>query len=122
MKSNAIFVGCLAGGLLLGAGIANAQMRVYPNGSDCNHLDGGALLSCQNQVYMQQMESGVSGMAGEPAEVPSSHIEGNEASQSDFVPGSEGTELPGAGMPTVTPTVMYDLTGPEGVRVYGPTE
>jgi len=124
MKSNAVFVAGIAGALLLGAtaGIANAQVRVYPDGSECNHLDGGALLTCQNQVYMQQMESGVSGMAGEPAEVPSSHIEGNEASQADFVPGAEGTELPDARISTGAPTVMYSLPGPEGVQVYGPTE
>jgi len=61
-------------------------------------------------------------MAADPAEVPSSHIEGNEAGQADFVPGAEGTELPGAGMPTAAPTVLYSLPGPEGTRVYIPTE
>ena len=119
MKTHAVFVGCIAGGLLLGAaaGMANAQVRAYPDGSDCNHLDGGALLTCQNQVYMQQMESGISQMA-DPAEVPSSHIEGNEAAQSDFVPGAEGTELP----TNYVPAPLYSLEGPEGTRVYGPTE
>jgi hypothetical protein len=120
-KFQTIFVAGVAGGLLLGASVANAQMRAYPDGSDCNHLDGGALLACQNQVYMQQMESGVSQMA-DPAEVPSSHIEGNEAGQSDFVPGAEGTALPEAGLPTAAPLLLYGLPGPEGVRVYGPTE
>ena len=123
MKSHAIF-SAAAGGLLLStyAGMANAQVRVYPDGSDCAHLHGGALLSCQNQVYIQQMESGVSQMQGEPADVPSSHIEGNEAGQSDFVPGAEGTEPPSAYYPSVAPTVSYGLPGPEGTRVYGATE
>ena len=121
MKSNAMFISGLAGGLLLGAtaGIANAQVRIYPDGNDCAHLDGGALLTCQNQVYMQQMESGMSSMAGEPAEVQSSHIEGNEAGQSDFVPGAEGTEPPA----TYAPGPVYStLPGPEGTRVYIRTE
>jgi hypothetical protein len=68
------------------------------------------------------MESGISGMAADPAEVPSSHIEGNEASQPDFVPGAEGTEPPGAGMPAAAPSVTYSLPGPEGTRIYIPTE
>ena len=124
MKSNAIFFAGIAGGLLLGAyaGTASAQVRIYPDGSDCNHLDGGALLTCQNQVYTQQMESGVSSMAADPSEVQRSHIEGNEAGQSDFVPGAEGTELPGAGMPATAPTTYYSLPGPEGTQVYVPTE
>jgi hypothetical protein len=119
MKSQAIFVAGFAGALMLGAfaGTSSAQVRAYPDGSDCNHLDGGALLTCQNQVYMQQMESGISQMA-DPAEVPSSHIEGNEAAQSDFVPGAEGTEPP----TNYVPAPLYSLEGPEGVRVYGPTE
>ncbi len=121
MKAHAIFTG-IAGALLLTtmAGSAFAQMRIYPDGSECNALTGGALVTCQNQVYSQQLESGISGMAADPAEVQSSHIEGNEAGQADFVPGAEGTELPG--MPMVAPTVLYSLEGPEGVRVYGPTE
>ena len=122
MKTHAIFI-AVAGGLLLSAsaGIANAQVRAYPDASVCNHLDGGALLSCQNQVYSEQMESGLSNMAAEPGEVPSSHIEGNEAGQSDFVPGAEGTEPPSA----YAPGPVYSiLPGPEGtVRgYYGPTE
>ena len=123
-KSHAIVIAGFAGSLLLSAaaGMANAQMRIYPDGSDCAHLDGGALVQCQNQVYSAQMESGVSQMAADPAEVPSSHIEGNEAGQSDFVPGAEGTELPGVSMPTTAPTVLYGLPGPEGTTVYGPTE
>jgi hypothetical protein len=122
MRFHAIFLAGAAGGLLLGAyaGTASAQVRVYPDASACNHLDGGALLTCQNQVYTQQMESGVSNMAGEPAEVQSSHIEGNEAGQSDFVPGAEGTELPSA---AASSPVYSTLPGPEGtVRIYGPTE
>jgi hypothetical protein len=123
MKSNAMFFACIVGGLLL-AGAANAQVRTYPDASACNHLDGGALLTCQNQVYTQQMESGVSSMAADPAEVQSSHIEGNEAGQSDFVPGAEGTELPSAYAPITVPSTVYStLPGPEGtVRLYGPTE
>ncbi|WP_395019591.1 hypothetical protein [Dongia sp.] len=121
MKAHAIYTG-IAGALLLTAiaGSAQAQMRIYPDGSACNALTGGALVSCQNQVYAQQLESGISQMAADPAEVQSSHIEGNEAAQADFVPGAEGTELPG--MPTVAPTLLYSLPGPEGVQVYGPTE
>lgn len=120
MKSNAIFLACVAGGLMAGtyAGLANAQVRTYPDGSDCNHLHGGALLSCQNQVYTQQMESGMSGRAGEPAEVQSSHIDGNEAAQSDFVPGAEGTEAASS----YAEPVYSTLSGPEGTRVYIPTE
>ena len=123
MKTHAIFAG-IAGALLLTtmAGSANAQARIYPDASECNDLTGGALLSCQNHIYSQQLESGISGMAADPAEVPSSHIEGNEAGQADFVPGAEGTELPGAGMPTAAPSVLYSLPGPEGTRVYIPTE
>ena len=123
MKAHSIFTG-IAGALLLTtmAGSVNAQALIYPDASQCNDLTGGALVACQNQVYRQQLESGVSGMAADPAEVPSSHIEGNEAMQPDFVPGAEGTEPPGAGMPTAAPSVMYSLEGPEGVRVYGPTE
>ena len=124
MKTHAIFAG-MAGALLLTAmaGDANAQARVYPDGSACNHLDGGALVSCQNSVYQQQMESGISGMAADPAEVPSSHIEGNEANLPDFVPGAEGTAPPDAAMPVTAPTVIYkSLTGPEGTKVYVPTE
>ena len=119
MKSNAIFLACIAGSLVVGAyaGIANAQVRTYPDASECNHLHGGALLSCQNQVYTQQMESGLSGMVGEPAEVQSSHVEGNEAAQSDFVPGAEGTEAPSAYAPE---PVYRTLPGPEGTRVYVP--
>jgi hypothetical protein len=123
MRVHAIFTG-LAGALLLTtmAGHADAQARVYPDGSQCNHLDGGALVACQNQVYQQQMESGISGLAADPAEVPSSHIEGNEAGQSDFVPGAEGTEPPGAGMPSAAPPIVYSLPGPEGTRIAVPTE
>jgi hypothetical protein len=52
--------------------------------------------------------------------VQSSHIEGDETGQSDFVPGAEGTQLPDAYVPVLTPP--YSLEGPEGTRVYGPTE
>src|SRR5690349_685763 len=123
MKTHAIFAG-IAGALLLTtmAGSANAQARIYPDASECNELTGGALVACQNHAYSQQLESGMSNMAADPAEVPSSHIEGNEAGQADFVPGAEGTELPGAGMPTAAPIVLYSLPGPEGTRVYMPTE
>jgi len=123
MKAHAIFAG-LAGALLLTTitDSAIAQARVYPDGSECNHLDGGALVACQNQVYQQQLESGISGMTADPAEVPSSHIEGNEASQPDFVPGAEGTAPPDAGMPASAPSVMYSLPGPEGTRIIVPTE
>ncbi|GAB2177998.1 hypothetical protein [Dongia sp. agr-C8] len=123
MRTLAIFSG-IAGALLLTtmAGSACAQVRIYPDGSECNDLTGGALVTCQNQVYSQQLESGVSQMAADPAEVQSSHIDGNEAGQSDFVAGAEGTALPDAAMPTVAPTLLYGLPGPEGARVYGPTE
>ena len=98
---------------------AHAQVRTYSDASECNALTGGALLNCQNQVYIQQLESGQSQMASDPTEVPSSHIEGNEAGQADFVPGAEGTEPP----PTYyAPTTVYSLEGPEGTRIYGPTE
>ncbi len=120
MKTHAIFAG-IAGALLLTtmAGSANAQVRAYPDGAECNHLDGGALVTCQNQVYSQQLESGVSHMTADPAAVPSSHIEGNDATQPDFVPGSEGT----AETPIyAAPERVYSLEGPEGTRVYVPTE
>jgi len=122
-KAYAIYLASAAG-LLLGASspAAHAQVRTYPDASECNDLTGGALLSCQNQIYIQQLESGASQMQGEPTEVPSSHIEGNEAGQSDFVPGAEGTELPSASAPIVTPVTVYSLPGPEGTQVYGPTE
>jgi hypothetical protein len=127
MKAHAIFTGIftgIAGALLLtvAAGGAHAQARITPDASACNDLTGGALVACQNQVYREQLESGISGIAADPAEVPSSHIEGNEATLPDFVPGAEGTEPPGAGMPTAAPSVLYSLPGPEGVQVYGPTE
>jgi hypothetical protein len=123
MKTHAIFAG-IAGALVLTtmAGSADAQARLYPDASACNDLNGGALVACQNHAYSQQLESGISGMAADPAEVPSSHIEGNEAGQADFVPGAEGTELPGAGMPAAAPTVLYSLPGPEGTRSTIPTE
>lgn len=123
MKAHAIFAG-FAGALLLTTvtDSANAQAKYYPDGTNCSLLSDAELVQCQNQIYARQLESGVSQQMGEPAEVPSSHIEGNEAGQSDFVPGAEGTELPGAGMPTAAPSVMYSLPGPEGTRVYGPTE
>jgi phage tail sheath protein FI len=122
MKLHAIFAG-MAGALLVTtiAGGANAQARYYPDGTNCSLLSDAELVPCQNQIYARQLESGVSQMEADPAEVQSSHIEGNEAGQSDFVPGSEGTEPPSAFGP-VTPTVPYGLPGPEGTRVYGPTE
>jgi len=123
MKAHAIFAG-IAGALLLTtmAGSANAQARITPDGSACNHLDGGALVACQNQVYQQQMDSGISGMEADPAEIPSSHIEGNEADLPDYVPGAEGTPPPDASMPAAAPSVTYSLPGPEGTQVYVPTE
>ena len=68
MKTHAIFAG-IAGALLLTtmAGSANAQARIYPDASECNDLTGGALLSCQNHIYSQQLESGISGMAADKA-------------------------------------------------------
>ena len=125
MKAHAIFIG-ITGALLLStvAGGAYAQARIYPDGSDCNDLTGGALLACQNQVYAQQMESGISQEVA-PAEVPSSHIEGTDAAKPDFVPGAEGTAPPSAwSTPANTPSVIYRaLPGPEGtVRISGPTE
>jgi hypothetical protein len=122
MKAHAIFIG-IAGALLLTtmAGGAAAQARVYPDASACNHLDGGALVACQNQVYRQQMESGISGMT-DPAAVPSSQIEGNEADRPDFVPGAEGTAPPDAGMPAAAPSAIYGLPGPEGTEIPVPPE
>jgi len=123
MKTHAIFAG-IASALVLTtiAGGADAQARITPDGSACNHLDGGALVACQNQVYQQQLESGLSGMAADPAEVPSSHIEGNEANKPDYVPGAEGTTPPDASMPAAAPSVVYSLPGPEGTQVVVPTE
>ena len=117
MKARAIFAG-IAGALLLTtmAGSADAQARFYPDGTNCSVLSDAELVQCQNQIYARQLESGVSQMGADPAEVQSSHIEGNEAAQSDFVPGAEGTEPPAAYAP------VYSLEGPEGTRVYGPTE
>ena len=122
MKAHAIFAG-IAGALLLStmAGSANAQARYYPDGTNCSLLSDSELVQCQNQIYARQLESGVSQMSADPAEVQSSHIEGNEAGQSDFVPGSEGTEPPAAYGPLI-PAPLYSLEGPEGTRVYGPTE
>lgn len=122
MKAHAIFAG-IVGALLLStmAGGASAQARYYPDGTNCSVLSDAELVQCQNQIYARQLESGVSQMGADSAEVQSSHIEGNEAGQSDFVPGAEGTELPSTYAP-VTPTVPYGLPGPEGTRVYGSTE
>jgi hypothetical protein len=121
MKAHMMFAG-IAGALLLTtmAGGASAQARYYPDGTNCSLLGDDELVQCQNQIYAPQLESGVSQQAAEPAEVQSSHIEGNEAGQSDFVPGAEGTQLPDAYVPVLTPP--YSLEGPEGTRVYGPTE
>jgi hypothetical protein len=122
MKVHAIFAG-IAGALLLTtmAGSASAQAKYYPDGTNCSLLSDAELVQCQNQIYARQLESGVSQTGADPAEVQSSHIEGNESGQSDFVPGAEGTEAPSAYAP-VTPTPLYSLEGPEGTRVYGPTE
>jgi hypothetical protein len=122
MKAHAIFAG-IAGALLLStmAGSASAQARYYPDGTNCSVLSDAELVQCQNQIYARQLESGVSQMAADPAEVQSSHIEGNEATLPDFVPGAEGTEPPSAYAPAA-PTVIYSLEGPEGTRVTGPTE
>ncbi|MDQ7249334.1 hypothetical protein [Dongia sedimenti] len=119
MKTHAIFAG-IAGALLLTtmADSANAQSKYYPDGTNCSLLSDAELVQCQNQIYTRQLESGVSREAADPAEVPSSHIDGNEAGQSDFVPGAEGTQPPGAD----APAPRYSLEGPEGTRVYGPTE
>jgi len=119
MKAHAIFIAGIAGGMLLATSAASAQVRVYPDGAACNDLTGGALVQCQNDVYRQQLESGISHREADPTEVPSSHIEGNEATLPDFVPGAEGTEPPAAYEP---PTLIYSLEGPEGTRVYVPTE
>ncbi len=122
MKTHAIFGG-IAGAVLLTAlaGSAHAQARYYPDGTNCALLSDAELVPCQNQIYARQLESGVSQMAADPAEVPSSHIEGNEATLPDYVPGAEGTEPPSAYGPTV-PAPLYSLEGPEGTRVTGPTE
>jgi hypothetical protein len=123
MKAHVIFAG-IAGAVLLTtmAGGATAQARYYPDGTNCSLLSDDELVACQNQIYARQLESGISQQAADPAEVQSSHIDGNEAGQSDFVPGAEGTEPPSTYYPPVTPTVPYGLPGPEGTRVYGPTE
>jgi hypothetical protein len=123
MKAHAVFAR-FAGALLLTtvADGAIAQAKHYPDGTNCSLLNDAELVQCQNQIYARQLESGISGQLADPAEVPSSHIEGNETGQSDFVPGAEGTEPPGAGMPAAAPTVIYSLPGPEGTRVTIPTE
>lgn len=123
MKAHMIFAG-IAGALLLTtiAGGASAQARYYPDGTNCSLLGDDELVACQNQIYARQLESGVSQQAADPAEVQSSHIEGNESGQSDFVPGSEGTEAPSAYAPVLMPAPLYSLEGPEGTRVDGPTE
>ncbi len=120
MKTHAIFV-ALSGALMLTAmaGSAHAQARYYPDGTNCSLLSDAELVHCQNQIYARQLESGVSAMAADPAEVPSSHIEGNEATQPDFVPGAEGTAEPSMYDP---PVPVYSFEGPEGARIYGPTE
>jgi len=126
MKTHAIFVG-ITGALLLTAvagSAALAQARFYPDGTNCSQLSDAELVACQNQIYARQMESGMS-QQETPAAVPSSHIEGTEASKPDFVPGAEGTAPPSAwNTPAETPTVIYKaLPGPEGtIRVNGPTE
>jgi hypothetical protein len=119
MKAQMICSG-IAGALLLTtiSGGASAQARYYPDAAMCALLDGAELVQCQNQAYARQLESGLSREAADPAEVPSSHIEGNEASQPDFVPGAEGTQP----LDAYTPAPRYGLEGPEGTRVYGPTE
>jgi hypothetical protein len=119
MKAPVIFAG-IAGAFLLTtmAGGASAEARYYPDGTNCSLLGDDELVACQNQIYARQLESGVSRQAGDPAEVQSSHIEGNAAGQSDFVPGAEGTRLPD----NYVPAPVYGLEGPEGTRVYGPTE
>ena len=122
-KARMIFVG-LTGALLLAAtaGSATAQARYYPDGTNCSILSDDELVACQNQIYTRQLESGISQQAADPTDTPiaSSHIEGNEAGQSDFVPGSEGTELPGADLPGSGPAAL--LPGPEGTIRSGPTE
>jgi hypothetical protein len=123
MKAHAIFGG-LAGALLLTTmtDSALAQAKYYPDGTNCSVLSDAELVQCQNQIYARQLESGVSSQMADPAEVPSSHIEGNDTGRSDFVPGAEGTALPDASMPTAAPTIIYSLPGPEGTRVTIPTE
>ncbi len=118
MKTHAIYGG-FAGAVLLTlmAGSANAQARFYPDGTNCALLSDAELVQCQNQIYARQLESGVSQMAADPAEVQS-HIEGNEATLPDYVPGAEGTAPPSA----TAPAPLYSLEGPEGTRVTGPTE
>jgi len=124
MKAHAIFAG-IASALLLTtiAGSATAQAKYYPDGTNCSLLSDAELVACQNQIYARQLESGISQQTADPADtpIPSSHIEGNEAGQSDFVPGAEGT-LPPSAYAVGTPTTLYSLEGPEGTRVYGPTE
>jgi hypothetical protein len=125
MKAYAIFA-AITGALLLTtvSGSALAQARFYPDGTNCSLLSDSELVACQNQIYARQLESGISQQAADPTDtpIPSSHIEGNEAGQTDFVPGAEGTELPSASAPMTAPTVLYGLPGPEGTRIYGPTE
>jgi hypothetical protein len=123
MKAYAIFAG-IAGALLLTtmAGSASAQAKFYPDGTNCSTLSDAELVACQNQIYARQLESGISQQAADSTDtpVPSSHIDGNEAGQSDFVPGAEGTALPNP--PAEDPTLLYALPGPEGTLRAGPTE
>lgn len=123
MKAPLIFSGLVGGLLLAASGNAVAQAKYYPDGTNCSLLSGAELVQCQNQIYARQLESGMSRQMADPAEVPSSHIQGNEATLPDFVPGAEGTPPPSAyNGPAVTSTVPYGLPGPEGKRIYGPTE
>jgi hypothetical protein len=114
MRPRAMLAGTATALLLtMTAGAATAQARYYPDGTNCSLLSDAELVACQNQIYARQLESGISQRMSAPAEVPSSHIGGDaEGGQSDVVPGAEGT-------PALAPT---GLPGPEGTRVYVPTE
>jgi hypothetical protein len=124
MKPHVMFAGIAAALLLTTvADSAAAQARFYPDGTNCSLLSDAELVQCQNQIYARQLESGVSQQMADPAEVPSSNIEGTDAAKPDFVPGAEGTEPPSAySSPAVQSTVPYGLPGPEGTRVFAPTE
>jgi len=128
MKAFAMLTG-IAGALVITtvAGTATAQARFYPDGTNCSLLSDDELVACQNQIYARQLESGVSQQAADPTDMPvsSSHIEGNENGQSDYVPGAEGTPPPSAmNPPTGSTVIIYrTLPGPEGtIRSSGPTE
>jgi len=128
MKRHAILAG-IAGTLLI-AGFASgalAQAKYYPDGTNCSLLSDDELVTCQNQIYARQLQSGESYQATGPSDqtvVPGSNPAVDE-SASTIVPGAE-TNPPlsplvrpedvttGAGEPTMLPRPEGTIDGADG--------